>query len=64
MILDQIVEDKKIRLKEHKNKTSPDEIRRMAEEQVKIGSSFYDALKLIWQSGWKNTMLLWMQSPV
>ena len=31
MILDQIVEDKKIRLKEHKNKTSPDEIRRMAE---------------------------------
>lgn len=45
MILDQIVEDKKIRLKEHKNKTSPDEIRRMAEEQVKIGSSFYDALK-------------------
>ena len=45
MILDQIVEDKKIRLKEHKNKTSPDEIRRMAEEQVKIGSSFYGALK-------------------
>lgn len=45
MILDQIVEDKKIRLKEHKNKISPDEIRRMAEEQVKIGRSFYDALK-------------------
>lgn len=44
MILDQIVADKKIRLEEHKRKTSFEEIRRQAEEIKRSGRPFYDAL--------------------
>ncbi len=44
MILDQIVEDKKIRLMEQKERISPTEMRRMAEEAVPAGASFYEAL--------------------
>ncbi len=45
MILDQIVEDKKIRLEEQKEQISPAEMRRMAEEAKDVGASFYEALK-------------------
>lgn len=51
MILDKIVEDKKIRLPEHKARISPETMRREAEELVKqertdkrVGGSFYEAL--------------------
>ncbi|MCR5785193.1 MAG: indole-3-glycerol phosphate synthase TrpC [Eubacterium sp.] len=50
MILDKIVEDKKIRLKEHKEKFSFEEARREAEKRIKDDSltgakeTFYDAL--------------------
>lgn len=45
MILDQIVEDKKIRLKEHKERLPFEEVRRIAEAQKENGASFYEALK-------------------
>lgn len=49
MILDKIVEDKKIRLPEHKKLISEQEMRRLAEEQVKAGNRpenlFHDNLK-------------------
>ncbi|MEY8391599.1 indole-3-glycerol phosphate synthase TrpC [Lachnospiraceae bacterium] len=45
MILDKIVEDKKLRLPLHKAKVSETEMRRLAEKQKKVGaSSFYQAL--------------------
>ena len=48
MILDKIVEDKKIRLKEHKARLSFEDVRRMAENELKEGSRpeglFYDNL--------------------
>ncbi len=48
MILDQIVEDKKIRLREQKGQIPPAEMRRMAEEAREAkdaGAGFYEALK-------------------
>ena len=45
MILDQIVEDKKKRLVEHKNKVSETEIRAQAEKREGTSHRFYDALK-------------------
>ena len=45
MILDQIVEDKKKRLIEHKNKVSETEIRAQAEQRESTSHRFYDALK-------------------
>lgn len=46
MILDQIVEDKKKRLPEHKARISPEEMRRLAEATVtRAENSFYEALK-------------------
>lgn len=45
MILDQIVEDKKKRLVEHKNKVSETEIRAQAEQREGTSHRFYDALK-------------------
>lgn len=45
MILDQIVADKKIRLKEHKERTPFEEIRRQAEEIKREERVFYNALK-------------------
>ncbi len=49
MILDKIVEDKKIRLVEHKSRVNGSEIRAQAEEMIKEGgirpNHFYDALK-------------------
>ena len=49
MILDTIVEDKKVRLKEHKARISFEEIRRMGEDELKKrtrqDSLFYDNLK-------------------
>ncbi len=44
MILDQIVEDKKMRLPQHKARISPFEMRRLAEAYDGISPSFYDAL--------------------
>lgn len=44
MILDQIVADKKERLKEHKRKISEQEMRRLSEEYQGTAYSFYDAL--------------------
>lgn len=48
MILNEIVEDKKIRIQQHKAQTSPETMRRMAEEMVKQGTKeengFYQAL--------------------
>ncbi len=44
MILDKIVEDKKIRLVEHKAKISPEEMRRKAEAYDGPSPSFYEAL--------------------
>lgn len=45
MILDQIVEDKKKRLVEHKNKVSEIKIRAQAEQRESTSYRFYDALK-------------------
>lgn len=45
MILDQIVEDKKKRLVEHKNKVSEIKIRAQAEQRESTSHGFYDALK-------------------
>lgn len=45
MILDQIVEDKKKRLIEHKSKVSETEIRAQAEQRESTSHGFYDALK-------------------
>ena len=45
MILDTIVADKKVRLIEHKKSTSPEEIRRAAEEINREEHLFYHALK-------------------
>ena len=45
MILDQIVEDKKKRLVEHKNKVSETEIRAQSEQRESTSHGFYDALK-------------------
>lgn len=45
MILDTIVEDKKIRLKEHKARISPAQIRRMAEEYEGASPSFLAGLQ-------------------
>ncbi len=45
MILDQIVEDKKKRLVEHKNKVSEIKIRAQAEQRESTSHRFYDALK-------------------
>ena len=45
MILDNIVADKKIRLKEHKKRSSLEEVRRAAEEVKREGPLFYQALK-------------------
>lgn len=45
MILDQIVEDKKKRLVEHKNKVSETKIRAQAEQRESTSHRFYDALK-------------------
>lgn len=48
MILDKIVEDKKVRLVEHKKNISETEMRRMAEEaagKTYAAHSFYDNLK-------------------
>ncbi len=45
MILDQIVEDKKKRLVEHKKKVSETEIRAQAEQRESTSYRFYDALK-------------------
>lgn len=45
MILDQIVADKKIRLQEHKQRTSFEEIRRQAETINRESHTFYEALK-------------------
>ena len=45
MILDQIVADKKIRLKEHKQRTSFEEIRRQAEAVSREKHIFAHALK-------------------
>lgn len=45
MILDEIVADKKKRLPEHKAKISEQEMRRMAEEEKRVGASFFQALK-------------------
>ena len=43
MILDQIVEDKKIRLKEHKQLVSESDMRRLAEEKsTRNLNCFYD----------------------
>ena len=45
MILDKIVEDKKLRLREHKAKVSEAQMRQLAEETVrKDAPSFYQAL--------------------
>lgn len=44
MILDRIVEDKRIRLKEHKQRISPEEMKKMALESTRKSISFYDAL--------------------
>ncbi len=44
MILDRIVEDKKIRLKEQKSRVPPAEMRRLAEEASPAGAGFYEAL--------------------
>ena len=45
MILDEIVSDKKIRLKEQKKQIDLYALRRLAEEQEPTGRSFYDNLK-------------------
>lgn len=45
MILDEIVADKKKRLPEHKAKISEQEMRRLAEEEKRVGASFFQALK-------------------
>ena len=46
MILDQIVEDKKIRLKEHKQLVSESDMRRLAEEKsTRNPNCFYDNLR-------------------
>ena len=46
MILDQIVEDKKIRLKEHKQLVSESDMRRLAEEKsTRNLNCFYDNLR-------------------
>ncbi len=45
MILDKIVEDKKIRLKEHKQRISPKEIQKQAEAIRRKEHAFYQALK-------------------
>lgn len=49
MILERIVEDKKIRLKEHKANISPEEMRKLAEAELKEGkrpeNCFYENLK-------------------
>ncbi len=44
MILDKIVEDKKLRLPEHKARISPAKMRRLAEEYDGISPGFYEAL--------------------
>lgn len=45
MILDEIVEQKKIRLAEHKKRTDPARMRRLAGEMPRVGRSFYEQLK-------------------
>lgn len=45
MILDDIVADKKKRLPRHKAKISEQEMRRLAEEEKRVGASFFQALK-------------------
>ncbi|MCD8218492.1 MAG: indole-3-glycerol phosphate synthase TrpC [Clostridiales bacterium] len=45
MILDQIVEDKKVRLPEHKSKISPSEMRRLAENYNGASPSFKEGLE-------------------
>lgn len=45
MILDEIVADKKKRLPGHKAKISEQEMRRLAEEEKRVGASFSQALK-------------------
>ena len=45
MILDKIVADKKIRLREHKKRMSPEEIKRAAQEVKREEHLFYRALK-------------------
>lgn len=45
MILDEIVADKKKRLPEHKAKIPEQEMRRLAEEEKRVGVSFFQALK-------------------
>lgn len=45
MILDEIVADKKKRLPGHKAKISEQEMRRLAEEEKRVGASFFQALK-------------------
>ena len=42
MILDKIVEDKKVRLVEHKSRISPAEMRKLAEQCEAHPASFYD----------------------
>lgn len=44
MILDKIVEDKKVRLKEHKVRISPQEMRRMAEDYSGVSPDFLEGL--------------------
>lgn len=44
MILDKIVEDKKLRLKEHKARVGEEEMRELALESTRTSVSFYDAL--------------------
>jgi len=46
MILDKIVEDKKLRLPEHKARISPSEMRRLAENYDGISPSFREGLKM------------------
>ena len=45
MILDDIVEKKQIRLKEHKSRIHPAEMIRLADEAQASGGNFYQALK-------------------
>lgn len=45
MILDEIVADKKIRLKEHKEKISETEMKKLAQAYEGVQHSFYEALK-------------------
>lgn len=44
MILDEIVQDKKKRLREHKERIGEDKMRKMAEKSARSSVSFYDAL--------------------